>query len=237
MYLICCVSCILCPEAPLPLQATMHLLLHTGTSNALLNQVLSTSLTSGTISAIVLIPCLLSKTSISKVLLLGLLLHADYINGPIYLHGMEGQVDVMIESKAKELALLKYRQQVLLDVAADIKAEPTDATANDMPVGSSQEAGDVMISQPSDGGVSKMKGRARGRKVIPKKAGGGKGENAVKEEDEGVADGELGEDGKAGVLAGSEGVTAAAAKQKPRSRKRTKQNDVPVPNSTVEGSV
>lgn len=34
----------------------------------------------------------------------------DYVRGPIYLHGEEARVDVMIESKAKELALLRYRQ-------------------------------------------------------------------------------------------------------------------------------
>lgn len=37
----------------------------------------------------------------------------DYIDGPINLFGLEGQVDVMIESKAKELALLEYRQAVI----------------------------------------------------------------------------------------------------------------------------
>ena len=35
--------------------------------------------------------------------------HSDFVAGPIYLHGKEGEVDVMIESKCKELALLKYR--------------------------------------------------------------------------------------------------------------------------------
>jgi UV DNA damage endonuclease len=34
--------------------------------------------------------------------------HSDYINGPINLHGMD--VDVMIEAKAKELTLLKFRE-------------------------------------------------------------------------------------------------------------------------------
>ncbi|GLC43785.1 hypothetical protein PLESTB_000907700 [Pleodorina starrii] len=36
--------------------------------------------------------------------------HSDYISGPINLYGMEQEVDVMIESKAKELALLHYRE-------------------------------------------------------------------------------------------------------------------------------
>jgi UV DNA damage endonuclease len=39
--------------------------------------------------------------------------HSDYIDGPINLFGLEGEVDVMIESKAKELALLEYRQAVI----------------------------------------------------------------------------------------------------------------------------
>jgi hypothetical protein len=34
---------------------------------------------------------------------------AEYVDGPMNLYGLEGQVDVMIESKAKELALLEYR--------------------------------------------------------------------------------------------------------------------------------
>jgi UV DNA damage endonuclease len=33
--------------------------------------------------------------------------HSDMIYGPIYLYGREAEVDVMIESKAKELALLQ----------------------------------------------------------------------------------------------------------------------------------
>lgn len=35
--------------------------------------------------------------------------HSDYVRGPIYLHGLERDVDVMIEAKAKEQALLCYR--------------------------------------------------------------------------------------------------------------------------------
>jgi len=33
--------------------------------------------------------------------------HSTYIHGPIYLHGSEQDIDVMIESKGKELALLR----------------------------------------------------------------------------------------------------------------------------------
>lgn len=36
--------------------------------------------------------------------------HSDYVDGPIRLHGLQGQVDVMIEAKCKEVALLRYRQ-------------------------------------------------------------------------------------------------------------------------------
>ena len=35
--------------------------------------------------------------------------HSDYVLGPISLHGYETDVDVMIESKRKERALLAYR--------------------------------------------------------------------------------------------------------------------------------
>jgi UV DNA damage endonuclease len=35
--------------------------------------------------------------------------HSDYVRGPIFLHGLEAEVDVMIESKCKERALLAYR--------------------------------------------------------------------------------------------------------------------------------
>ncbi|KAG7670542.1 hypothetical protein Ndes2526B_g00304 [Nannochloris sp. 'desiccata'] len=35
--------------------------------------------------------------------------HSDYVRGPIFLHGLEKEVDVMIESKCKERALLAYR--------------------------------------------------------------------------------------------------------------------------------
>ena len=38
---------------------------------------------------------------------------AEYIDGPIDLFGLEGEVDVMIESKGKELALLEYRQYII----------------------------------------------------------------------------------------------------------------------------
>jgi hypothetical protein len=38
---------------------------------------------------------------------------AEYIDGPVNLYGLEGQVDVMIEAKSKELTLLEYRQAVL----------------------------------------------------------------------------------------------------------------------------
>ena len=35
--------------------------------------------------------------------------HSDYVRGPIFLHGLENDIDVMIESKCKERALLAYR--------------------------------------------------------------------------------------------------------------------------------
>lgn len=35
--------------------------------------------------------------------------HSDFVKGPLRLYGLEKDVDVMIESKAKELALLTLR--------------------------------------------------------------------------------------------------------------------------------
>ncbi|KXZ55904.1 hypothetical protein GPECTOR_2g1455 [Gonium pectorale] len=55
--------------------------------------------------------------------------HSDFISGPINLYGMEGEVDVMIESKAKELALLHYREAALSGRAAvrpQLKGEEAD---------------------------------------------------------------------------------------------------------------
>ncbi|GIM11054.1 hypothetical protein Vretimale_14410, partial [Volvox reticuliferus] len=45
--------------------------------------------------------------------------HSDYVSGPINLYGMEQEVDVMIESKAKELALLHYREAALTGQRAE----------------------------------------------------------------------------------------------------------------------
>jgi len=38
--------------------------------------------------------------------------HSKFVYGPMMLHGREGDVDVMIESKAKEVALLLYRDEI-----------------------------------------------------------------------------------------------------------------------------
>lgn len=35
--------------------------------------------------------------------------HSDFVRGPIHLYGLEGDVDVMIEAKCKERALIHYR--------------------------------------------------------------------------------------------------------------------------------
>ena len=51
--------------------------------------------------------------------------HSDYVRGPIYLHGMEGEVDVMIESKCKERALLSYRDGL------EIPGNDVDVDADD----------------------------------------------------------------------------------------------------------
>ncbi len=44
--------------------------------------------------------------------------HSDYVKGPIFLHGFEKDVDVMIEAKAKEQALLAYRDGALITQAS-----------------------------------------------------------------------------------------------------------------------
>jgi UV DNA damage endonuclease len=38
--------------------------------------------------------------------------HSAFVYGPIHLYGREEEVDVMIESKAKEVALLLYRDEI-----------------------------------------------------------------------------------------------------------------------------
>ncbi|KAF5843405.1 UV-endonuclease UvdE-domain-containing protein [Dunaliella salina] len=44
--------------------------------------------------------------------------HSTYVLGPISLHGKEQDVDVMIESKGKELSLLRYREMACRAAAA-----------------------------------------------------------------------------------------------------------------------
>lgn len=34
--------------------------------------------------------------------------HSDYVYGPMELHGQEAHVDVMIEAKCKEMALMRF---------------------------------------------------------------------------------------------------------------------------------
>ena len=56
--------------------------------------------------------------------------HSDFVEGPLRLYGLEEHVDVMIESKAKELALLRLRDpsfqptpKVLAAAVGDKEAE------------------------------------------------------------------------------------------------------------------
>lgn len=44
--------------------------------------------------------------------------HSDFVKGPLRLYGMEDQVDVMIEAKGKELALLRLRDPAFQPSAA-----------------------------------------------------------------------------------------------------------------------
>lgn len=78
---------------------------------------------------------------------------AEYIDGPINLCGLEGEVDVMIESKGKEMALLEYRQYIIdgrtvdgprtvraAKFAADAAAAAADAAAAAEEESDSEEA-------------------------------------------------------------------------------------------------
>ncbi|EFN52893.1 hypothetical protein CHLNCDRAFT_138423 [Chlorella variabilis] len=50
--------------------------------------------------------------------------HSDYVHGPIFLHGMEAKVDVQIEAKCKEQALLAYRGGMPFPEPAEAGEEP-----------------------------------------------------------------------------------------------------------------
>lgn len=52
--------------------------------------------------------------------------HSDFVSGPLRLYGLEGEVDVMIESKAKELALQKLRDPNFVPSAAALATAITD---------------------------------------------------------------------------------------------------------------
>ncbi|KAK9844142.1 hypothetical protein WJX81_005743 [Elliptochloris bilobata] len=45
--------------------------------------------------------------------------HSDFIQGPMNLHGLEADIDVMIEAKCKERALLRFREGVAAGPSAD----------------------------------------------------------------------------------------------------------------------
>ena len=44
--------------------------------------------------------------------------HSDFVSGPLRLYGLDSEVDVMIESKAKELALQRLRDPGFVPSAA-----------------------------------------------------------------------------------------------------------------------
>lgn len=44
--------------------------------------------------------------------------HSDFVTGPLTLYGLDDKVDVMIEAKAKELALLRLRDPTYVPGAA-----------------------------------------------------------------------------------------------------------------------
>ena len=51
--------------------------------------------------------------------------HSDYIQGPMNLHGMEAEVDVMIEAKCMERTLLRFRDEIMgkQDPSAELAAK------------------------------------------------------------------------------------------------------------------
>lgn len=55
--------------------------------------------------------------------------HSDYVRGPVGLHGLEGAVDVMIEAKAKERALLAYRDGLPIPEEPPVEEPPPPADA------------------------------------------------------------------------------------------------------------
>lgn len=66
------------------------------------------------------------------------------LQGPIFLHGLEGQVDVMIEAKAKEKALLKYRATLPAAGAA------VNGLAAAAPVLAVAEEGQADVAEPME---------------------------------------------------------------------------------------
>lgn len=56
------------------------------------------------------------------------LAHSDFVEGPLDLYGHEPEVDVMIEAKAKEQALLRYRTRCLT-TSATVASTPAHCTA------------------------------------------------------------------------------------------------------------
>ncbi|BDA43287.1 probable UV DNA damage endonuclease at C-terminar half [Coccomyxa sp. Obi] len=47
--------------------------------------------------------------------------HSDYVAGPMELYGLEDKVDVMIEAKCKERALLRFREAQAAGLSADVQ--------------------------------------------------------------------------------------------------------------------
>lgn len=59
------------------------------------------------------------------------LAHSDYIRGPVTYYGCEDRVDCMIEAKAKEQALLRYRDEIARFNASDKMMRPSRSSGHD----------------------------------------------------------------------------------------------------------
>lgn len=71
--------------------------------------------------------------------------HSKYIRGPMNLHGLEADVDIMVEAKAKELTVLDFRNTAHLDVGLPTVAGTLDSqelvrTEYEAHVGGAQQA-------------------------------------------------------------------------------------------------
>ncbi|KAF8070876.1 mus-18 [Scenedesmus sp. PABB004] len=78
--------------------------------------------------------------------------HSEYVDGPMDLHGLEAEVDVMIESKGKEFALLEFRQAMLEGWAQGPRARHSAHGARTAPANHLAAAAEGAEQQEAGGG-------------------------------------------------------------------------------------